>query len=202
MPYEHAAVAALVQDDVFAAKGLLEALMGALRITDWAVEATSDVAFLHPGRAARVTVDADGDAQTIGLLGEVHPRVAERWDLPRVAVFLLDLDRLLPLAPDAVPFRAVGQFPDARFDLAVLVADDVTAARTVAVARKAGGKLLEDVRVFDAYRGKGVPEGQVSLALRFRLRAPDRTLTDEEIGGARDKIVGALAKELGGVLRG
>ena len=63
--------------------------------------------------------------------------------------------------------------------------------------KKAGGKLLEDVRVFDAYRGKGVPEGQVSLALRFRLRAPDRTLTDEEIGGARDKIVGALANEGG-----
>ncbi|MGX6446852.1 phenylalanine--tRNA ligase subunit beta [Patulibacter sp. S7RM1-6] len=202
MPFEHTAVAALVQDDVFAAKGLLEALMGALRITDWTVEATGDVAFLHPGRAARVTV-GDGDAgETVGLLGEVHPRTAERWDLPRVAVFLLDLDRLLPHAPEVVPFRAVGQFPDARFDLAVLVPDDTTAARTVAVARKAGGALLEDVRVFDAYRGPGVPEGQVSLALRFRLRAPDHTLTDEEIGGAREKIVGALSERLGGVLRG
>jgi phenylalanyl-tRNA synthetase beta chain len=202
MPYEHLAIAALVQDDVFAAKGLLEALFGALRIDDWALHATDEVQFLHPGRAARVTVGAEDDAPTIGLLGEVHPRVADRWDLPRVATFLIDLDRLLPLVPDARTFRPVGAFPDARFDLAVLVADDVTAAKVVAVARKAGGALLEDVRVFDSYRGKGVPEGQVSLALHVRLRAADRTLTDEEIGGTRETIVAALAEQVGGVLRG
>jgi phenylalanyl-tRNA synthetase beta chain len=202
MPYEHTAVAALVQDDVFAAKGLLEALFSALRIDDWSVEATDEVAFLHPGRAAKVFVGT-GEAQVqVGLLGEVHPRVAETWDLPRVATFLVDLDKTLPLAPESRPFRPVGQFPDARFDLAVLVPDDVTAARTVATARKAGGALLEDVAVFDAYRGKGVPEGHVSLALHVRLRAADRTLTDEEIGGTRDKIVAALAEQVGGVLRG
>jgi phenylalanyl-tRNA synthetase beta chain len=200
MPFEHLAIAALVQDDVFAAKGLLQALMDALRIEDWAVEATDEIAFLHPGRAARVTVGPD--ARPVGLLGEVHPRVADRWDLPRVATFLIDLDQLLPLAPDARPFRPVGAFPDARFDLAVLVADDVTAAKVVAVARKAGGALLEDVSVFDSYRGKGVPEGQVSLALHVRLRAADRTLTDEEIGGTREQIVGALVEHVGGVLRG
>jgi phenylalanyl-tRNA synthetase beta chain len=208
MPYEHLAVAALVQDDLFAAKGLLEALMGALRIEDWSVEATDAVAFLHPGRAARVLVGPGPGAAkgaeplVVGLLGEVHPRVADRWDLPRVATFLIDLDKLLPLAPEARAFRPVGQFPDARFDLAVLVADDVTAARVVGVARRAGGTLLEDVRVFDAYRGKGVPEGQVSLALHVRLRAADRTLAEEEIAGTRDGIVAALAEQVGGVLRG
>ncbi|MEV4422191.1 phenylalanine--tRNA ligase subunit beta [Patulibacter sp. NPDC049589] len=200
MPYEHLAVAALVQDDLFAAKGLLEALMGALRIDDWAVEATDEVAFLHPGRSARVTVGPD--ATVVGLLGEVHPRVAGRWDLPQVATFLIDLDKLLPLAPEARTFRPVGAFPDARFDLAVLVAEEVTAAQVVAVARKAGGALLEDVSVFDAYRGKGVPDGQVSLALHVRLRAADRTLAEDEIGGTRDKIVGALSQKVGGVLRG
>jgi phenylalanyl-tRNA synthetase beta chain len=202
MPYEHTAIAALVQDDVFAAKGLLEALFAALRIDDWSVEATDEVAFLHPGRAAKVLVGSGDDAVQVGLLGEVHPRVAETWDLSRVATFLVDLDKTLPLAPESRPFRPVGQFPDARFDLAVLVPDDVTAARTVAAARKAGGALLEDVAVFDAYRGKGVPEGQVSLALHVRLRAADRTLTDEEIGGTRDEIVAALAEQVGGVLRG
>jgi phenylalanyl-tRNA synthetase beta chain len=202
MPYEHLAIAALVQDDLFAAKGLLEALMDGLRIDDWSVEATADVAFLHPGRAARVTVGSGENAVVVGLLGEVHPRVAGRWDLPRVATFLVDLDTLLPLVPEQRPFRPVGAFPDARFDLAVLVADDVTAARVVAVARKAGGALLEDVSVFDSYRGKGVPEGQVSLALHVRLRAADRTLTEDEIGGTREAIVSALAEQVGGVLRG
>lgn len=198
MPFEHLAVAGLVQDDVFAAKGLVEALMGALRIRDWSVEAVDDVAFLHPGRAARVVVDG----ASLGLLGEVHPRVAEEWDLPRVAVFLLDLDQLLPKVSEDVDFRPVGQFPDARFDLAVVVADEVTSARVVETVRKAGGALLEDVRVFDAYRGKGVEDGHVSLALHVRLRAADRTLTEDEIGGARDKIVSALAERVGGVLRG
>ncbi|MFA4927337.1 MAG: phenylalanine--tRNA ligase subunit beta [Patulibacter sp.] len=198
MPFEHLAVAGLVQDDVFAAKGLVEAQFRALRITDWSVEAVSDVAFLHPGRAARIVV---GGA-TVGLLGEVHPRVADEWDLPQVAVFLLDLDQVLPRVTDDVDFRAVGQFPDARFDLAVVVADEVTSSRVVETVRKAGGALLEDVRVFDAYRGKGVDDGHVSLALHVRLRAADRTLTDEEIGGTRDKIVAALSKQVGGVLRG
>ncbi|CAB4929217.1 unannotated protein [freshwater metagenome] len=202
MPYEHLAIAALVQDDLFAAKGLLEALMDGLRIDDWSVEATADVAFLHPGRAARITVGSGETAVVVGLLGEVHPRVAGRWDLPRVATFLVDLDTLLPLVPEQRPFRPVGAFPDARFDLAVLVGDDVTAAKVVAVARKAGGALLEDVSVFDSYRGKGVPEGQVSLALHVRLRAADRTLTEDEIGGTREAIVSALAEQVGGVLRG
>jgi phenylalanyl-tRNA synthetase beta chain len=202
MPYEHLAVAALVQDDLFAAKGLLEALMDALRVDNWSVEATDEVAFLHPGRAARVSVGSGADAVVVGLLGEVHPRVAGRWDLPRVATFLIDLDKLLPLVPEQRPFRAVGAFPDARFDLAVLVADDVTAAKVVAVARRAGGALLEDVAVFDSYRGKGVPEGQVSLALHVRLRAADRTLAEDEIGGTREAIVAALTKQVGGVLRG
>ncbi|MBF6621012.1 MAG: phenylalanine--tRNA ligase subunit beta [Patulibacter sp.] len=198
MPFEHLAVAGLVQDDVFAAKGLVEAQFRALRIDDWSVEAVSDVAFLHPGRAARIVVGGT----TLGLLGEVHPRVADEWDLPQIAVFLIDLDQLLPKVTEDVDFRPVGQFPDARFDLAVVVADEVTSARVVETVRAAGGTLLEDVRVFDAYRGKGVEDGHVSLALHVRLRAADRTLTDEEIGGTRDTIVAALAEHVNGVLRG
>ncbi|WP_320670046.1 phenylalanine--tRNA ligase subunit beta [Patulibacter defluvii] len=202
MPFEHQAIAALVQDDVFAAKGLLEALFDALGIGDWSVDATDEVAFLHPGRAARVLVGGGPEPQVVGLLGEVHPRVAERWDLPRTAVFLIDLDQLLPLVPEEVAFRDVGQFPDARFDLAVVVADDVTAAAAVTAAREAGGPLLERVDVFDAYRGQGIPDGHVSLALHVRLRAADRTLAEEEISEVRDRIVTALAERVGGVLRG
>jgi phenylalanyl-tRNA synthetase beta chain len=197
MPFEHLALAALVQDDVFAAKGLLEAVLGALHVP-FGVEATDQIAFLHPGRAAAVRV---GDA-TVGLLGEVHPRVTDRWDLPRAAVFMIDLDQVLPAVPDDVPFHDVGPFPDARFDLAVVVADAVTAARVVDVARAAAGPLAEEVAVFDAYRGTGIEDGHVSLALRVRLRAADRTLTDEEIGGVRAAIVAALETEVGGTLRG
>ncbi|MGE4428360.1 MAG: phenylalanine--tRNA ligase subunit beta [Solirubrobacteraceae bacterium] len=198
MPFEHAALGILVQDDLFGVKGLLASVLGALRIDDWQLEPTDEIAFLHPGRAARIVIGDD----TVGLLGEVHPTVSDRWDLPRTAVCLLDLDQTLPRSPEQRPVRPVGQFPDARFDLAVVVADDVSARTTLEIARGAAGPLLEDVAVFDAYRGTGIPDGHVSLALHVRLRAADRTLTDEEIGTVREAIVAALATEAGATLRG
>ncbi|MCK9248844.1 MAG: phenylalanine--tRNA ligase subunit beta [Solirubrobacteraceae bacterium] len=198
MPFEHAALGVLVQDDLFAVKGLLDAVLGALRIDGWELEPVDDVAFLHPGRGARIVLGDD----VVGLLGEVHPTVADRWGLPRTAVCLLDLDQALPRAPERRPVRPVGQFPDARFDLAVVVADDVSARRTLEIARGAAGPLLEDVTVFDAYRGTGIADGHVSLALHVRLRAADRTLTDEEIGTVREAIVAALAADVGATLRG
>lgn len=199
LPYEHHALAVLVEDDALAAKGLLQAVLTAVRAPDAELVPVTDVAFLHPGRGAAVQVAGE----RVGLLGEVHPTVAGRWDLPRVSTVLLDLDRLIPHGRAGRPFRTVGSFPDARFDLAVVVEDDVPAARVVEVAREAAGPLLEDVRVFDAYRGDGVGEGRVSLALALRLRAPDRTLSDvDDVAPAREAVATALRERVGGVLRG
>jgi phenylalanyl-tRNA synthetase beta chain len=87
-------------------------------------------------------------------------------------------------------------------DLAVIVPQDVPAETVLAVVRKAGGKLLERAEVFDVYRGAQVGEGRVSLALRLAFRAPDRTLSDEDVAAPREKIVARLREELGGELRG
>jgi len=178
--------------DFFAAKGVLETLLGALRV-DFTVVRGAD-AFLHPGRAARVLIGGE-DA---GWLGELHPGVASDWDLGTVAGFELDLSVVLPAADDAPLYEDMTSFPVIRQDLAFWVPAERTAAELVEVVRKAGGKLLRDVRVFDVY----AREGQTSLAVRLEFRATDRTLTDDEIAPQRDKIVKAVAEKLEGELRG
>jgi phenylalanyl-tRNA synthetase beta chain len=182
--------------DFFAAKAVLAALLDGLRVT-WSVERSAEP-FLHPGRSARVLVDGE----PAGWLGELHPGVAAEWDLETVAGFELEW-ALLERAATAVPrYADVTSFPAVRQDLAVVVGDDVPAAAVVEAVRKAGGALLGSVEVFDVYRGAQTGAGRTSLALRLEFRAPDRTLTDEEVAQRREKIVAALTERLGGELRG
>ena len=182
----------------FAVKGLLGAVCEALRI-EWSVEPATEP-FLHPGRSARVL--AGRDQEPVGWVGELHPLVAREYDLTgAAAAFEVDLDRLVRHA-DAVPtYRDLTSFPALRQDLAVAVPDDVPAAAVMNTVRRAGGELLADARVFDVYRGAQVGEGRTSLALALQFRAPDRTLSDEDVAPLRDRIVAALRDELGGELR-
>jgi phenylalanyl-tRNA synthetase beta chain len=164
----------------------------------WAARASEHPEpFLHPGRAATIVVDD----RPAGWLGEIHPLVAAEWDLREtVAAFELDLDAV-PVPPVA-SYRDVTSFPEVREDLAVVISDEVTAEQVLGAVRRAGAPLLEAVDVFDVYRDRAqVGEGNVSLALRLTYRAPDRTLTDEEVATRREKITAALADELGGRIR-
>ena len=106
------------------------------------------------------------------------------WDLPGGAAFEVDLGALAEIPAGAHGYRAVSTFPAVVQDIAVVVDDDVPAADVEAAVREAGGELLERLRLFDVYRGEQVGEGSKSLALRLEFRAPDRTLTDEEVGRA------------------
>ena len=181
--------------DLFAAKGALAAALDALRV-DWSVQAAEEP-FLHPGRSAAVLAGGE----RVGWLGEVHPLVARAWELEAAAAFEVDLDRVLALAPDVTAFRDLTSFPPVHQDIAVVVPEDVLAARVVEVVRAAGGPELDRVEVFDVYRGEQVGAGRVSLALRLEFRAPDRTLTDDEVADRRAAITAALADELDGTLR-
>ncbi len=187
--------------DVFTAKGILESVLGTLRVAFTIGDAPEGAwPFLHPGRSGAV-LDADGNR--IGFLGEVHPLVAQAWDLDGpVAAFAVDLGKVAALAPEVVGYRDLTSFPALRQDLAVVVADDVSAARVLEAVRGAAGKRLADVRVFDMYRGAQLGEDRKSLALHCEFRAPDRTLTDEDVAPVRAKIVKALAEQVGGELRG
>jgi phenylalanyl-tRNA synthetase beta chain len=182
--------------DFFAVKALLESLMDVAGV-DWRTEAGGPP-FLHPGRAATI-VAADGSE--LGWLGELHPLVLREWELDGPAAgFELDADRLFGLAPRVSTYSDVTSFPAVLQDIAVIVPEDVSAERLAEVVRAGAGDLLASLRVFDLYHGEQVGEGNKSLALRLEFRAPDRTLTDEEVAERR----GAIERELesiGGKLR-
>jgi phenylalanyl-tRNA synthetase beta chain len=178
--------------DFFAAKGVLGALLGALRVP-WEVDRDGEP-FLHPGRAARVLVGGE----PAGWLGEVHPAVAAQWDLESAAGFELDVERVLAHAVPDPAYEDLTSYPSVRQDVAFWMPPDVPAARLVEVVREAGGPLLRRVEVFDVY----TREGMSSLALRLEFRAADRTLTDDEVAERRARIAAAVAERLGGELRG
>jgi phenylalanyl-tRNA synthetase beta chain len=179
------------RSDFFAAKAVLEGLARSLRSAVTVEPATEP--FLHPGRSARVF----SREQPIGWIGELHPALAGEG----ASAFEVDLGVLINHA-DAVPvYRDLTSYPALRQDLAVTLGDDVPAAAVLETVRQAGGKLLVDVSVFDVYRGEQVGAGRHSLALRLTFRAPDRTLTDEDVKPAREKIVSRLREDLGGDLR-
>jgi phenylalanyl-tRNA synthetase beta chain len=183
------------QADFFAAKGVLSGLLEALHV-NWDV-ARGDAPFLHPGRSATVVIDGE----PAGWLGEVHPLVAAEWNLSQtVAAFELDLDAVPD--PTTILYEDVTTFPLVREDLAVVVPEDTSAAQVIEVVRSAGAPLLRSVEVFDVYRDADrIGAGNVSLALHISYRAPDRTLTDEEVAGKRQAIADALSQRLGGRVR-
>jgi phenylalanyl-tRNA synthetase beta chain len=182
------------QADLFALKGVLEALGAALRLRFVCSAATQP--FLHPGRSAAV----ECEGERLGWLGELHPLVAREWGVEAGVAMELELDRLLELAARESAYRDVISYPALRQDLAVALAQQVPAAEVLDAVRGAAGELLDDARVFDVYSGPQVGEGRRSLALALAFRAPDRTLTDEDVAPLRVRIVAAL-HELGGELR-
>ncbi len=184
--------------DFYAAKGLVEALLVIAGI-EWRIEPGARP-FLHPGRAATVRGAADG--RELGWIGELHPLVERAWEVPPAAAFELDADAIAELAPARGHdgYRDLTSFPAVVQDVAVVVDEDLSAARVEAAVRAGAGELLRSIRIFDLYRGEQLGAGRKSLALRLEFRAPDRTLTDAEVAERRSEIEGALA-EIGGGLR-
>lgn len=180
--------------DLFAVKAMLEALGAALHVSLHCRSGAQP--FLHPGRAATVVCEGE----EIGWLGELHPLVTRDWGIEAAAAMELSLDRLTTLACGKNLYQDVISYPGLRQDLAVVLSNDVAAARVLDAVRDAAGALLDAVSVFDVYSGPQVGEGKRSLALSLSFRAPDRTLTDEDIAPVREKIVTALGG-LGGELR-
>jgi phenylalanyl-tRNA synthetase beta chain len=165
----------------------------------------------HPGRCAALFVDAgEGREWLAGYAGELHPRVVQAFGLPpRTCAAELDLSVIETAAARRGPVQAplVSGYPVATQDVALIVpeavpAADVEAALASGVAAAGAGLLLEDVRLFDVYTGEQAGEGSKSLAYTLRFRAPDRTLTADEVSTARDAAVAEAARRTGAVLRG
>ena len=184
--------------DFYDLKGIVEALLNRLGINDARFIATTHPAF-GPRVARLVINEAD-----VGILGEVHPKVREAFDLPAQRVCLAEL----ALAPFVAAFNRpqtvtpLSAFPAVREDLAFIVDEDVTAEQVLAAMRAAGGDLLRTIELFDVYRGAPIPTGRKSLAYRLTYQADDRTLSADAVARLRHRIVKRVQQELGAELRG
>ena len=181
-------------------KGALEALLETLGIDDVRWEAGGP-SWLHPRSAATLARAGLSGPEVLGVAGEIHPRVAAAFDLPRgVLAFDLSFAALAGATRLVRDHRGVPRFPAVLRDLAVVVASEVE-ARAVRAGIRAE-PLVEDVTLFDVYRGAPIPEGKKNLAMAIRYRAADRTLTDAEADAAHVRIVERLKIDLGAELRG
>ncbi|MBI5230909.1 MAG: phenylalanine--tRNA ligase subunit beta [Coriobacteriales bacterium] len=184
--------------DIFDGKGVLENLARELGVERLGVREAARP-WLQPGRSAEVVIGKN----VIGWLGEVYAPVLETFDAQGpVTAFELDMAALAREARGVRELTDVPRHPAVELDVAIVVDEDVTALRIEQSMRSAGGKLLDNVRLFDVYRGKGVPEGRKSMAYALSYRAPDRTLTAEEVEGVHAKLVRKVTSAVGGELRG
>ncbi|HET7417316.1 MAG TPA: phenylalanine--tRNA ligase subunit beta [Solirubrobacterales bacterium] len=181
--------------EFFALKGVAEALARGLGAE--LAFAPAEEPFLHPGRAAAVSVSG----KPVGWLGEVHPLVCKTWDIDAAVAFELDLAPLIAAATlGEETYEDVTTFPAVYQDLAVVLPAETPASEVREAILAAGGDLLQAAEVFDLYEGEQVGEGRKSLALNLEFRAGDRTLTDEEVAERREAIKAKLG-EIGGTLR-
>jgi phenylalanyl-tRNA synthetase beta chain len=194
---EHVA-AALAGTDAGDAKLALDTLMDTLAVEGYRLVAADDLPGLHPTRGARVLA---GDVE-VGVVGEVDPGVLAAYEVDeRLGWFELNLDRVLDLPHGLTAYRPVSRFPSSDVDLAFIVDDAVPAATVEATLRAAGSPELAGLRLFDVYRGAQTGEGRRSLAFTLRFQAPDRTLTDDEVGTIRQRCIDAVETAHGATLR-
>jgi len=183
--------------DVRDASGLWDLIAHELRVPESALAPASAMPF-HPGRAAAVLVND----REIGMLGEIHPRVAEAVGLKSpVIAGEIDLARLL-VDQDLWVFDRPSLYPPVVFDLAFELDDEVPARAVLAAIDTAGERLIERGDIFDVFTGGPIAEGRKSIAVRLVLRDPDRTLGDGDVAPIRRRIVAAVEAQTGGELRG
>ena len=184
--------------DFYDLKGDVETLLAPLQAEFVAAQHPA----LHPGRCASIRVDG----REVGVLGELHPRWRQQWDLPQAPVlFELDLDAVL--ARKVPAFEPVPKFQPAERDIAVIVRDEVTHAALMQAIRSADTRgLLQGALLFDVYKPKqasaGLAAGEKSLAVRLTLASAEATLTDEQIEAAVAAVVDRVTSQLGARLRG
>ncbi len=189
----------LAQYDFYDLKGRLELMLHGLGLDSASFDPIDSVAYLHPGKAAAITVHA----QAVGTFGELHPLTHERYEFGQSPVMVADLDLdLLRRIQPGYGLTPVADFPPILEDIAVIVDDSLPAVRVENLIRESGGPALVNVRLFDLYRGEQIGVGKKSLAYNLTYQAADRTLTDADAAAIRNRIVKRLETELGATLRG
>ena len=182
----------------FTLKGELEAILVGLRMPKASYSAVSDNPTYHPGRCAAVSIQG----VELGYMGQIHPLVAKNYGMDtEVYCVEIDFTKLFALRLPDPTYKPLPKYPTVSRDLAIVCDEAVTVAQAEDVITAAAGKLLQNIRLFDIYRGTGVAEGKKSMAFSLELRADDRTLTDADSEGVVTKVLTALKDKLNAELR-
>jgi len=179
--------------DFFDLKGILESLLAALHFSEASFEPAQHPSF-HPGKCAALSVGNEH----IGIFGELHPQVKQNYDFGEAAVIAadLDLEKLFKFKPQRFDASPIPSYPPIIEDLAMIAAESISSAEIVECMQNAGGFLLKQVELFDIFHGEQIGAGLKSLAYRLTYQAPNRTLTDKEIGKLRERVIAQLEKDL------
>jgi phenylalanyl-tRNA synthetase beta chain len=185
--------------DFFDLKGIIERAMDGLHLPDLRYEPGQHPSF-HPGKCARIFA---GERQ-IGVMGELHPQVAENYDLPETPLLVgeFNMEVIIESVPVLFDVSSTPSQPPILEDIALIVDEHVPAAEVENLIRQTGGRTITDVRLFDVYRGDQIGAGKKSLAYSLTYQDPARTLTDKDAAKVRNKIVRRLEQKLGAQLRG
>ncbi len=186
------------EGDFFVMKGVvLDFLESAGIRGDIVFDPDSKNPFLHPGRKAEIKFSGE----SLGFLGEVHPTVLSSYGIrERAYIACIDIEKVLSKRDPSVRYEAIANFPASTRDLSLDVPKDITAGEIEAVFKKYGTKNLESFSLFDIYEGEQVREGRKSMAYNIVFRAPDRSLSDDDVNPAIEKILKGLS-EIGVELR-
>lgn len=184
--------------DYYHIKGVVENVLEALGIEKFSFKRESENPSFHPGKTAALYIKKD----LVGILGEIHPDVADNYEVEeRCYVAELNLDLLYSNAKLDKKYKSLPKFPAVSRDMAILVDDSVLVQDIEDTMKKQGGNMLESVKLFDVYKGSQIPEGKKSIAYALSYRLENKTLTDEEVNKVHDKILRALEHKLGAQLR-
>ena len=184
--------------DFYELKGIIEGLCEQLGIHGLIFKAEADLSFMHPGRTARLSA-AGND---LGFLGEVHPVVADNYEIgSRAYIAVIDLETVFKLTSLERTYKQLPKFPSTSRDIAMLVKEEVTNDDVLNIIKENAGEYLESAELFDVYRGSQIQEGYKSAAYNIVFRATDRTLKEEDVSGRMKDILAKLESSLGAKLR-
>ena len=185
-------------ENFFRLKGELEAIFAGLRLPKANYAAVKDHPSFHPGRCASVSVDG----QLLGYIGQVHPLAAANYDMDcEVYCAELNFTKMFQLRKPEPTYAPLPKYPGVTRDLSFICGEEITVAQIEDAITASAGKLLRNVKLFDIYRGPGVPEGKKSMAFSLELRADDRTLTDADSEQVISKVLTSLSERCGAILR-
>ena len=175
--------------DFYDVKGVVDGLLAKLGLTQYNIQPSSE-SYYHPGVSAHYTVNG----VTIANYGELHPQVVKNFDLSgKVYMFEIDLEAVLSITVPPFRYQSFSKFPGTSRDLAIVAPVSVTSSDIVALIKEHGGEYLESVSIFDVYEGEHIEAGYRSLAYNLQFRSMEGTLNDEDIDGAIQAIIDALA---------